>query len=255
MSGSVGGDPKPWYEDDELWITLYPFMFPAGGFSAATEEAGKIVELSGCSRGTVLDLCCGPGRHAIPLAKRGFRVCGVDRTAFLLNKAREYAAQEGAEIEWVTADMREFRRPEAFDLAISMFTSFGYFDDPTENLGALQNVFASLRPGGVFLVEVMGKEVLARIFQPTSSRELPGEGILVQRRSPIDDWNRMDNEWILVREGEARSFRIRHWIYSGQELRELLLTAGFAAVDLFGDLDGAAYGPSAARLIARARKS
>jgi SAM-dependent methyltransferase len=229
-------------------------MFRTGIFAAGSDEAGKIEKLSGCSGGALLDLCCGPGRHAIPFAKKGFQVCGVDRTGFLLNKARDYATQESVEVEWVSSDMRDFRRAQAFDLAISMYTSFGYFEKPDENRAVLENVFASLRPGGRFVVDVMGKEVLARIYQPNGVTELPGEGLLVQRRRPVDDWNRMDNEWILIKEGKAHSFHIGHWIYSGQELRELLMSAGFRAVDLYGNLDGAAYDPSAVRLIAVARK-
>jgi SAM-dependent methyltransferase len=229
-------------------------MFPEIGFQVAAEEAGKIVDITGCAQGALLDLCCGPGRHAVPFAKRGFRVTGVDRTALLLEKARDYAAREDVEVEWVSADMRSFRRPNGFDLAISMFTSFGYFEDPVENLAVLENVFASLKAGGVFVLDVMGKEVIARIFQPTSSREVPGEGQLVERRRATDDWNRMDNEWLLIKEDRVRSFRFRHWIYSGRELRELLMEAGFSKVALHGNLDGASYGPNAARLIAVARK-
>ena len=69
----------------------------------------------------------GPGRHVAALAKRGFRVTGVDLSPFLLRRAQELAQRESFGIEWVQEDMRSFLRPEAFDLAISLFTSFGYF--------------------------------------------------------------------------------------------------------------------------------
>jgi SAM-dependent methyltransferase len=251
----MGLDSELWFDDDNFWESLYPFMFPAWRLESAAEEVEKIVQLAGCTQGALLDLCCGPGRHAVPLVKRGFLATGVDRTAFLLSKAREYAAREDVDVEWVQEDMRTFRRPDTFDLVISMYTSFGYFDDPAENSAVLENVFASLKPNGVFVIDVIGKEVIARIFQPATCREEPGEGLLIERHNPVEGWSRMANEWIVIREGRARSFRFAHWIYSGRELLELLTQAGFSKVALHGSLDGAPYDPSAGRLIAVARKA
>ena len=96
----------------------------------------------------MLDLCCGPGRFSIELAKRGFRVTGVDRTRFLLGKAKSREKKAGVKVEWVESDMRDFVRPGAFDLALSMFTSFGYFDDKADDLRVLRQVCESLKPGG-----------------------------------------------------------------------------------------------------------
>jgi hypothetical protein len=78
--------------------------------------------------------------------------------------------------------------------------------------------------------------------------------VLFQRRSVIDDWSRMENDWFVVRDGGVRIFRLRHWIYSGRELREMLAAAGFSTIDLYGDLAGAPYGPEAKRMIAVAHK-
>ncbi len=118
-----------WFADDTFWIASYPFMFPDASFALAAEDVTKIVALSGCEGTTVLDQCCGPGRYAIPLAKHGYMVTGVDRTPFLLDKAQAYAAAEQVEVEWVVEDMRRFTRPTTFDLALNLYTSFGYFDD------------------------------------------------------------------------------------------------------------------------------
>jgi 2-polyprenyl-3-methyl-5-hydroxy-6-metoxy-1,4-benzoquinol methylase len=83
-----------------------------------------------------------------PLRSLGFSVTGVDRTAFLLDEARRHALTEGVEVEWVQEDMRSFARPNAYDLAVSVYTSFGYFDDPADNRLVLRNLFTSLKSGG-----------------------------------------------------------------------------------------------------------
>lgn len=246
---------REWFDDDALWRELYPFMFPEHRFAAAPEQVDKALALTDPGGKDALDLCCGPGRCSVALAQRGFRVTGVDRTEFLLRKARGKARAAKVKIEWVQADMRDFERAESFDLALSMFTSFGYFDDKREDAQVMGNVLRSLKPGGVFLVEVMGKERLARILQPTTSEVLPDGTKLVQCHEIFDDWTRIRNEWILIRKGRAKSFKFHHTIYSGQELRCLMQEAGFVEVRLFGNLDGDAYGPSAQRLIAVGRKA
>jgi hypothetical protein len=65
----------------------------------------------------------------------------------------------------------------------------------------------------------------------------------------------MRNEWKIIRKGRARSFRFHHTIYSGQELKDLMLRAGFVDVRLYGNLDGEKYGPNSVRLIAVGRKA
>ena len=242
-----------WFEDDSLWKGLYPFMFSERRFNVAEDEAKGILALSKLEKGDVLDLACGPGRHAVALAREGFRVTGVDISPFLLEKAASLAQEQSVDVEWVQADMRHFLRPEAFDLVISIFTSFGYFDDKQDDLAVLRNIHRSLRPGGILVMELMGKEILARGFLPATSEELADGRLLIQRREICDDWTRIRNQWILIEGGKATMFRFQHTVYSGQELRDRLLDAGFSDVKLFGGLDGSEYGLNARRLVAVAR--
>lgn len=243
-----------WFADEAFWIASFAITFPESCFITAATEVEQILALVQRSEGHVLDLACGPGRHSIPLAQRGFTVTGVDHSKFLLERARERSAEAGVAVEWLQADMRDFRRPDFFDLALSLFTSFGYFRDDAANQRVLDNVSASLSPGGTFVLDMAGKEVLARIFNPTASREVP-EGVVVQRRRVVDDWNRMENEWILLRDGTARAFRFDHWVYSGREIKHMFIEAGFADVYVFGNYLGAPYGPEASRLVVVGRKS
>lgn len=138
-----------WFDDDSFWIKLYPFMFPEQRFADAADQAERLVKLTNPQGREVLDLCCGPGRLSITLTQKGFLLTGVDRTAFLLNKARARARIAQVKIEWIQADMRAFLRPAAFDLVISMFTSFGYFANRQDDVHVLRNIFTNLKPFGV----------------------------------------------------------------------------------------------------------
>jgi SAM-dependent methyltransferase len=244
-----------WFESEDFWRDFYPYMFPPERFAAAKEEVRRIVALTECSAGSVLDLCCGPGRHAVEFAQGGFRVTGVDRSPFLLDQARGHASKVGASIEWIMEDMRSFARPAAFDLACNLFTSFGYFKDERDDLRVLRNIHQSLRETGVLVIEVVGKERLARTWQNTISTELTDGSLLVQRPQIRDDWCRVYSDWILMKDGRTRSFSFEHTVYSGRELKDRLLSCGFEQVQLFGDLQGSAYNLDATRLVAMARKS
>jgi len=246
---------RAWFESDSFWTDAYPYMFSEASFVAAAESVAQLAALAGISSGAVLDLCCGPGRYAVPLAKAGFMVTGVDRTAWLLARARERSEREGVSVEWVEQDMRAFCRPGAFDLALNLFTSFGYFDDEAENLRVLENVYASLKPGGAFVLDHIGKETLAAKLQPTRSDAFEDGTVLVQRVSVIDDWSRVSCEWLLIQGDRVVRHAFRHWLYSAHELRRLLKSVGFAEVAFYGSFDRVPYGPQAQRLVAVARKA
>jgi SAM-dependent methyltransferase len=140
-------------------------MFEGIRWEKAPGEVEAVLHLAAVSAGSaVLELACGPGRHALEFGRRGFRVIGVDRRAPLLREARERAAREGLRVEWVRADMRRLRRSEAFDLAANLSTSFGYFEEADNDGGVAEDAFGSLRLGGAFVIELMGKEVWARLL-------------------------------------------------------------------------------------------
>lgn len=243
-----------WFADEAFWQAFFPILFPEERFEVAEEQVEKILGLVEFKGKSVLDIACGPGRHSVVLAIKGLDVTGVDLSPFLIGKARERAEVAGVDIEWVNDDMRNFRRPEGFDLALSMFTSFGYFENKEDDLRVLRNIFESLVNGGAFLIDIIGKEWLAKHFQPTSSNELPDGSLLIERREIYDDWSRIRNRWILLKEGKAAEFRFHHTLYSAQELKDRLGQVGFERIRVCGDLDGNEYGPEAKRLIAIAWK-
>jgi SAM-dependent methyltransferase len=241
---------KEWFDDDEFWQDISPFLFSEDRFAQAATDVQSLLTLAAPAGTAVLDLCCGPGRCAVPLALQGYAVTAVDRTKYFLDKAKARARSAGVSLELVQSDMRDFVRPAAFDLAISMFTSFGLFDDHDDDARVLGNLHASLRPGGALVIDLFGKEALARSFQPTTSTRLPNGNMLVERHEIIDDWTRVRNDWVVIRKGRAKNFSFHHTIYSGRELRSLLEAAGFVGVRLYGSLAGVPYGRDASRLVA-----
>lgn len=245
---------------EEFWTTMYPFLFPEASFRLAESEIDKILTLIDFKGRSILDLACGPGRHTTVLAKKGFQVTGVDCSPLLLEKAKERAGTHNVDVELVQQDMRDFSRPDTYDLALSMFTSFGYFDDRQDDIRVLRNIHRSLVPGGALVMDLFGKEVLARNFQPISQEGPLGQfGIgsgesLIESHEVYDGWNRLRNQWLLIRGDRVKTYQFDHWIYSGQELKDRLEQVGFTKVKLAGDLRGNDYGVNATRLLVIAWK-
>jgi SAM-dependent methyltransferase len=201
----------------------------------------------------VLDLCCGMGRISSELARRGFAVTGVDITAAFLETARDDAAYENLDIEYIEADARSFRRPGFFDMAVNLYISFGYFDEPSGDLLVARNVFESLKDGGSFIVETLGKEIAVRDFTEGEWFERAGCTVLTGYEA-LDSWGALRNRWILIRDGKRMEKVFTQRLYAATELRALLLEAGFSTVELYGNWDEAPYDHRARALIAVARK-
>jgi SAM-dependent methyltransferase len=240
---------RPSLRDDRPWEHIARVMFDNDRWAAAEPEVELSVGLLGLRPpAAVLDLACGPGRHVLALARRGFLVTGVDATAAFLETAGSLASRDGLSVELVHEDMRQFRRIGAFDAVLSMSTSFGYFEDADDDLRVLRNVRRSLRPGGRLLVELMGKEVVARTLKGRDWREEEGV-VLLTEQSVRDDWAWADNRLVFLAEGERQEFVLSHRLYSASELSALLVEAGFAETAIFGSLAGAPYDAAAERLV------
>lgn len=243
-----------WHDEDAMWLAAEGWMFSSERWETSSAEVDGAVSLLGLKEpARVLDLCCGPGRHSIELRRRGFDVTGVDRTERYLSEAKRRASGQGLEIEWVQSDMRDFSRAEAFDGAINLLTSFGYFEDQEEDRLVARNLLDSLKPGGRVVVDMMGKEVLARIFQARDWVEREDEFWLFEREVQRS-WSWVSSRWIRVKDGEQLEFRVEHRIYSARELTELFLEVGFSHVATFGSLSGAPYDQKAERLVLVAEK-
>jgi SAM-dependent methyltransferase len=245
-----------WFEDETFWESFAPIMFSGERWAEVPSVVDGVIRLSGKdpSRSPLgaLDLCCGTGRIALELVRRGFRTTGVDLSLSYLDAARESARAENLNVELVREDVRSFRRPCSFDLALNLYISFGYFDDAADDLLFAANARSSLTSGGVFIIETLGKELAVRDFTEGEWFEREGYTVLTEFEC-ADSWAGLRNRWILLKDGKRieRSFVQR--LYSATELRSLLLTAGFGSVELYGDWDGSPYDQKARMLIALGR--
>jgi len=235
-------DESPWHDDDSFWEKTMSFMFDDIKLGEAPTEVTALIELLEIEHGDViLDLSCGVGRHTNEFARRGYSITGVDRTEVYLTKAREDAEKENLFVRYIQSDMREYINQAAYDLVLSMYTSFGFFEDNNEQQLVLDNIFASLKSGGRFVMQVIGKEIHARKYVPIlwSSNDT---GVLVIKREIIEEGNREKmTQTLIEKNGSKHTWVVTHYLYSADEFKGLLESTGFVDVQVFGSIDGAPY--------------
>jgi SAM-dependent methyltransferase len=245
---------QSWYEQDEFWKLITPLLFNSERMQSVGQEVEQIVSLLKLQPGmSICDLCCGIGRHSVELGRLGYRVTGVDRTGLYIEQAKKKAHEQGLDIRFVQDDMINFCEPNTFDVAINIFTSFGYFEKAGEDKQVLENVYKSLKNDGTFLIDIVGKEVLARIFQEKRWYEEEGT-ISLEEAKLREDWSSVENRWIIIRDVERDEFRFSLRLYSAAQLSELLKSCGFGKVEIYGDLSGTPYDQTAKRLVIVAHK-
>lgn len=203
----------------------------------------------------ILDLACGHGRHTLELARRGFRMTGVDLSPRSLELARAAAEREHAEIEFIERDMRDIDFESQFDAVINLFTAFGYFEEEEENQRVLDGVARALVPGGRFLIDTLNLLGLARRFQKRMWEEHEGTPMLMEHEF---DFLRGRNEatWTFIKQDGTRT-ELRHSLrtYAPHELATMLTRAGLEITGSWGSFDGDELSFGSWRLILRARKA
>lgn len=238
---------KDWYLEDDFWRNFGPLMFNEDSFHQAAEQLPGLLDLLAIEPKAVLDLGCGPGRHALPLAASGYPVTAVDTSRTLLDHLE--AARGELPIEIIEADMREFVRADSFDLVLVMWTSFGYFADEADHEQVLANIHQSLKAGGRLVLDLVGVEYLARSLEPAHVTEYDDGRLLLERPALIDDMTRLDNEWLLIDGDQVLRTHFSHRVWSAGEIRTLLRRCGFEVEAIYGDYDGAEYDLDAERMI------
>jgi SAM-dependent methyltransferase len=243
-----------WFTKEEDWLLKRPIIFNKNLVKLTFIEVGRLLRLLGRLDGNrLLDLCCGIGRHSLEFARHGFQVTGVDITRAYLDIAAANAQKQDQSIEFVHSDMKDFCRKESFDVIVNLCTSFGYFDEIDDDIQVLRNIYQSLAKKGKFVIEILGKEVIASAFRPVE--ELEFEGYKVRAISRIlDDWSRLECRRIITRNGLESEIVAYHRLYSATELRTHLTKTGFTNIRVYGDFAGSPYDNEAKSMIMIAEK-
>ena len=241
---------KEWF-DSPLYETFYA--------SRDEEDAARLTklfsrELQPGNYPEILDLACGRGRHAIHLAKRGYRVTGMDLSERALEVAQERANEAGAgTIRFIRGDMRQPLTMK-FDAVVNFFTSFGYFEEDEDNHKVIEAVGQMLNKGGAFFIDYLNPDYVKENYIAEDSGHLHHFQYKISRYLEGDTINK---EIAIYEDGkeEPDIFRERVKLYGVEWFSNALEDAGMTFAQKFGDYTGGNYEKSTSpRLIILAEK-
>ena len=245
---------KPWWEElfnDDFLRTMEKLT------DAQIDTEVNFIEesLSVTRDAMILDLACGPGRHAIALASRGYQVVGLDLSLSMLAKASEDAMERERPINFVHGDMRDLTFEETFDGIYCWNTSFGFFDEE-KNAQVIARVHRALKKGGQFLLDVVNRDYL--LARSPSLVWFEGEGCICMDEMHID-WitSRMKvKRTMMIEDGRTREIEYSVRLYTLHELGRILHEHGFRVAEVSGQAatPGVFFGADSPRTIILAEK-
>ena len=198
----------------------------------------KILNLS--PEDKVLDLCCGQGRHSLELAQRGLKfVEGIDRSHYLIQKARQTAKKDNIEVKFREGDARKLPySPDTFDVVLILGNSFGYFETINDDLRVLKEAFRVLKPWDRVLIDVADGKYLRKNFQSRSWEWIDKSLFVCRERSlSLDGQSLISREVIThVEKGVLADQFYDERLYTKETLSEILKTAGFSDITVHGEI-------------------
>jgi cyclopropane fatty-acyl-phospholipid synthase-like methyltransferase len=241
-----------WYTD---FFTELPNAFWRAAVPAeATRAEVDFLERAARPGSRVLDVPCGSGRHALELARRGYRVTGLDVSAEAIGFARAAARAERLDLDLRVGDMADVPDDLWVDLVIHMGNSFGYLEHAGTQrfLAAVAGIVA---PGGALVVDTafVAESLLPHLQLEEEPMTLDG----IEAES-VNEYDAAGSRWIThftFRRGAEvhRGTSVQH-VHTAAEIVRMVRAAGFAAADLYADPAGTPYRYGAGRLLLVARR-
>ncbi|MQA65783.1 MAG: methyltransferase domain-containing protein [Alphaproteobacteria bacterium] len=200
-----------------------------------SREMDEILRFAGLDPGDrILDLCCGQGRHAIELARRGFtHVTGMDRSRYLVRLARRRARRENLDIVFKEGDARQVRLPEAsFDAVLILGNSFGYFERPEDDAEVLSAIRRISRSGATLVLDLTDGDWVKTHFEPRSWEWIDRDHFVNRERALSADGTRLVCREVVTNaeKGVIADQFYAERLYNPESITKLLEGAGFHEV-------------------------
>jgi ubiquinone/menaquinone biosynthesis C-methylase UbiE len=225
--------PTEWWQNyfDSNYLLEYQPLF---SLVRDRREAARVIDVSGLPSGArILDVPCGQGRHAHLLAEAGFDVDGLDYSADLLAVARKRGTAKT--LRYTRGDMRTLpaKWTARFDAVVNLFTSFGFFIDPSDDRRVIAEFARVLKPGGILLWHGGNRDGVMARFLARDWWQTDDGTIVAQERSfdALSGVLTVHSVWS-GRSGKGdREHRIR--LYTPTRLAELCAEAGLIVEEAY----------------------
>ncbi|KAA3634040.1 MAG: class I SAM-dependent methyltransferase [Calditrichaeota bacterium] len=230
----MSGKTKDWWET--FFHEFRPFFQKISPKETNAQVRFYLKHLNLKKGMSFLDCPVGIGRIAIPLAKRGINVTGIDLAESYLIELEEKASKRNLPLKLFHSDMRRINFNGEFDTAGNLWTSLGYFEKESDNLLVLKKIYTALKPNGKFVIQVINRDWVLNNFSSSDWTAFGKVKVLEQR---IFDYAESKSRatWTFIKEGKETAVDTSIRMYSYHELKKLLEKVGFKNVHGFGSLN------------------
>lgn len=245
-----------WWESyfDSHYLLEYEPLFT---LERDRNEVARVIEILGLPAGSrLLDVPCGQGRHAHLLAEAGFNVDALDYSEHLLEIARKRGT--GPKLRYTQGDMR--RMPAKwrgrFDAVLNLFTSFGFFTNPSDDAKVIAEFARVLKPGGMLVWHGGSRDgVMARFLARDWWRTEDGTMIAHERSfDSLSGVLTIESTWRgMAKKLGRRTHRIR--LYTATRLAELCAAQGLIVEEAFDDFSTRPLSRKSGEMLLVARKT
>lgn len=247
--------PKEWWEsyfDAQYLLEYEPIFSPARDRG----DVSRLIDILGLAAGErLLDVPCGQGRHAHLLAENGFDVTGLDYSQHLLAIARDRGT--ASNLRYVQGDMRALpaKWSGRFAAVLNLFTSFGFFMDPADDVKVIREFARVLQPNGVLVWHGGSRDgVMAKFLSRDWWKSEDGTMIAHERTfDPLSGILTIRSHWSGKRTAGEREHRIR--LYTASRLAEICQSAGLIVEEAFDGWSSAPLSRRSSEMVLVARQS
>jgi D-alanine-D-alanine ligase len=184
----------------------------------------------------ILDLCCGQGRHTFELARRGYaHIYGVDRSHYLITKAKKQTVQEGWSINFKEGDARKLSyTPDSFDFILILGNSFGYFESQNDDRTVLQEALRTLKPSGTLLIDVTDGDFIRDNYERRSWEWIDKDYFVCRERCLSKDEERLVSREVIThaKKGVVADQFYAERLYTKKSMQDMLKEAGFKEIQI-----------------------
>jgi SAM-dependent methyltransferase len=219
---------SPWFA---AWFdtSYYHLLYQNRDENEAKYFITNLIKFLKLSNEYVLDLACGKGRHSKFLQESGLKVLGVDLSPKSIASAQQYSNDQ---LSFRIHDMREVVENECFEVVFNLFTSFGYFEDDSENHKVLKSVHQMLNENGILVIDFMNCEKVIKNLVLEEKKTIDNIDFFISRgfngSHIVKDINFSDNGNKFSYSEKVRAFKL-------SDFEGLLVSNGFKIMNAFGD--------------------
>jgi SAM-dependent methyltransferase len=177
----------------------------------------------------MLDLACGKGRHSRILSELGFDVTGLDLSENSIAEAQKHSSEN---LHFVVHDMRKPFKDQTFDYVFNLFTSFGYFDNESDDIRVLQSVHQGLKSKGIFILDYFNADLVLERIRSEETKEVNGIKFSIHKHIADD---RIIKTIKFDDNGRHCQFEEKVSLYTLDNFTDMCHETHFEILDLFGD--------------------